>query len=83
MRWTSDDPFQIVQNTFSAVHMVVVRPYRFQDQNEAFITGSLCKPSTNYYKVYTDKFEEEMDIAGCSIMNNMDYKNDGNLRFLN
>ena len=62
--------------------MVVIRPNRFQDQYEAFITGSLCKPSTNYYKVYTDKFEEEMDIAGCSIMNNMDYKNDGNLRFI-
>ena len=50
---------------------------KFQDQNEEFIPGTLCKPSNHYYKVYTEEFETVMNEAGSSIMNNFDYKNSG------
>ena len=55
----------------------MVRPNKFQDQNEEFITGTLCKPSSYYYKVYTEEFEQGMNEAGSAIMNNMDYTNSG------
>ena len=58
--------------------MVIVRPNRFQDQNEDFIRNKMCKPrNANYYKVYTDSFENEMNDAGSQILNNMQYNNRG------
>ena len=72
--------FQIVKavhGAFDSVHAVVVRPNKFNDQNEEFIKGVLCKPSDYYYKVYTEEFEAGMNDAGSKIMNNMDYSNSG------
>lgn len=66
-----------VHGAFDSVHAVVVRPNKFNDQNEEFIKGVLCKPSDYYYKVYTEEFEAGMNDAGSKIMNNMDYNNSG------
>jgi len=74
---TADGVCKNVHDAFDAVHAVIVRPNRFQDQNEEFITGKLCKPGNHYYKVYTDSFENDMNTAGSGIMNNMDYANNG------
>jgi len=75
---TADSVAEAVHGAYDAVHMVIVRPNRFQDQNEDFIQNKMCKPrNSNYYKVYTDKFEYEMNDAGSAIMNNMQYNNSG------
>merc|ERR1711885_99633 len=56
---TADGVCKNVHDAFDAVHAVIVQPNRFQDQNEEFITGKLCKPGNHYYKVYTDSFEND------------------------
>jgi len=79
---TAEGVCKAVHGAFDSVHCVIVRPNKFQDQNEDFIRGTLCKPGTSsasnhYYKVYTEAFEKEMNAAGSAIMKNMDYDNSG------
>lgn len=74
---TADGVCKNVHDAFDAVHAVIVRPNRFQDQNEEFITNQLCDSANHYYKVYTDSFENDMNTAGSDILNQMDYRNEG------
>lgn len=43
-----------VHSAYSAVHAVVVRPNKFNDQNEDFICKELTKTKSNYHKVKTN-----------------------------
>merc|ERR1719197_281163 len=51
---------------------VIVRPNRNADQNEDFIKKNLCAGrSSNYKKVYTDKFDVEIKKAIGSIISDL------------
>ena len=52
-RYGDQQKFKAVHSVYSAVHAVVVRPNKFNDQNEDFICGQLTKTKSNYHKVKT------------------------------
>ena len=52
-RYGDQQKFKAVHSVYSAVHAVVVRPNKFNDQNEDFICGQLTKTKSNYHKVNT------------------------------
>jgi len=75
---TADSVCEAVHKAYSQLFAVVVRPNRFNDQNEDFIKKQLCNgKDANYIKVYTDKFEEMMNSAGKQICSKLGYTVDG------
>jgi hypothetical protein len=75
---TADSVCAAVHKAYSQLFAVIVRPNRFNDQNEDFIKKQLCNGNSgNYIKVYTDKFEEEMNTAGKKICEKLGYSVDG------
>jgi len=75
---TADSVCAAVHKAYSQLFAVVVRPNRFNDQNEDFIKNQLCNgKSANYIKVYTDKFEDMMNDAGKNICSKLGYTVDG------
>jgi hypothetical protein len=70
---TPESVCKAVHSVYSDVHAVIVRPNKFNDQNEDFITKSLTKKNSNYHKVYTEQFDSDMNKAGNAILKSLDY----------
>jgi len=70
---TADNVCANVHKAYADVFAVIVRPNRFKDQNEDFISKTLCSEKSNYKKVYTDAFETEMNKAGSEILTKLGY----------
>jgi len=70
---TPESVCKAVHSVYSAVHAVVVRPNKFNDQNEDFITKELTKTRSNYHKVYTENFDTDMNKAGNNILDSLGY----------
>jgi hypothetical protein len=70
---TPESVCKAVHSTYNAVHAVVVRPNKFNDQNEDFICKELTKTKSNYHKVYTENFDTNMNKAGNTILESLGY----------
>jgi len=70
---TPESVCKAVHSAFNAVHAVIVRPNKFNDQNEDFICKELTKTKSNYHKVYTENFDTDMNKAGNTILDSLGY----------